>query len=173
MLVPEDSDSFAPLSPEQISEQVISQPPRLGGDEMNLAEFPFALLSDRQPPGLDTIQFSDVIRGRGGERIQRTWIVTASDEFGLPVASDEQVYVALMELTREQGYSSRVVHLTRYDLIKRLGWPDKGGSYKRLKGALDRLLGVTITTRRAFWDKAQQAYVDVGFHIIDDYALYT
>ena len=173
MLVPEDSDSFPPLSPEQISEQVISQPPRIGGDEMNLAEFPFALLSDRQPAGLDTIQFSDVIRGRGSERIQRTWIVTASEEFGLPVASDEQVYVALMELTREQGYSSRVVHLTRYDLIKRLGWPDKGGSYKRLKGALDRLLGVTITTKRAFWDKAQQTYVDVGFHIIDDYALYT
>ncbi len=173
MLVPEDSDIFASLSLDQISEQVILQPPRVGGDEMNLAEFPFALLSDRQLPGLDTIEFSDVIRGKGGGQVERTWIVTASEEFGLPVASDEQVYVALMEVTREQGYSSRVVHLTRYDLIKRLGWPDKGGSYKRLKGALDRLLGVTITTKRAFWDKAQQSYVDVGFHIIDDYALYS
>ncbi len=172
MPVPEDSLNFPFGQGEGRSQRVILQPPRLGGDEMNLAEFPFALLSDRQLAGLNTLEFSDTIRGKGGQRVERTWIVTGGEEFGLPVASDEQVYVALMEVTREQGYSSRVIHLTRYELIKRLGWPDKGGSYKRLKGALDRLLAVTITARQAFWDKTEQSYVDVGFHIIDDYALY-
>lgn len=173
MPVPEDSLNLAVNRQQESFDQVALEPPRVGGDEMNLAEFPFTLLSDRQPPGLNTIQFSDTIRGKDGQQVQRTWIVTGGEEFGLPVASDEQVYVALMEITREQGYAHRVIHVTRYELIKRLGWPEKGGSYKRLKGALDRLLGVTITAKQAFWDKVEQSYVDVGFHIIDDYALYS
>ena len=168
----EDSPQFVGPYEEDASKQVALEPVRLGGDELNLAEFPFALLTDRQPHDVDTIEFSDVIKGKDGKKITRTWILTGSEEFGLPLASDEQVYVALMELTREQGFASRVIHLTRYELIKRLGWPDKGGSYGRLKGCLNRLLGVTITAQQAFWDKTKQRYVDVGFHVIDDYALY-
>jgi len=172
MAIPQDELEFAAKRAGESRSQVVIRPPRLGGDEMNLAEFPFALLADRQPDGVESIQFSDTIRGKGGESVERSWIVTGGEEFGLPVASDEQVYVALMEVTREQNYANRVIHITRYDLIHRLGWPDKGGSYRRLKAALDRLLGVTITAQQAFWDKARQSYVDVGFHIIDDYALY-
>jgi len=172
MTIPQDDLEFAAKRAAESRSQVVIRPPRLGGDEMNLAEFPFALLSDRQPDGVESIQFSDTIRGKDGESVERSWIVTGGEEFGLPVASDEQVYVALMEVTREQDYADRVIHLTRYELIHRLGWPDKGGSYHRLKAALDRLLGVTITAKQAFWDKARQSYVDVGFHIIDDYAFY-
>jgi len=173
MTIPSDDLEFAARRAGESRSQVVIRPPRLGGDEMNLAEFPFALLSDRQPDGVESIQFSDTIRGKGGESVERAWIVTGGEEFGLPVASDEQVYIALMEVTREQNYANRVIHLTRYDLIHRLGWPDKGGSYRRLKAALNRLLGVTITAKQAFWDKSRQSYVDVGFHIIDDYALYS
>ncbi len=172
MAIPQDELEFAAKRAGESRSQVVIRPPRLGGDEMNLAEFPFALLADRQPDGVESIQFSDTIRGKDGQSVERIWIVTGSDEFGLPLASDEQVYVALMEITREQNYANRVIHLTRYELIHRLGWADKGGSYHRLKAALDRLLGVTITARQAFWDKSRQSYVDVGFHIIDDYALY-
>ena len=146
--------------------------PRLGGDEMNLAEFPFALLADRHPAGVATLEFTDTIIGKGGEQVTRVWTVTGAEEFGLPLAADEAVYVALMEVTREQGFQSRTLHLTRYDLIHRLGWPDKGQSYHRLHAALDRLLGVTITAQRAFFDRRQQRYVDVGFHILDDYVLF-
>lgn len=146
--------------------------PRIGRDEMNLAEFPFALLSDRAPEGVNTIQFEDTVEGKDGLLVKRSWTVTGGEKFGLPLAADEQVYVVLMEVTKEHGFDQRTIPITRYDLIKRLGWPNKGESYRRLREALDRLLGVTITARRAFWDKAKQRYVDVGFHIIDDYALY-
>jgi len=148
-----------------------SIPLRVGRDEMNLAEFPFALLSDRHPKGPNTVVFTDTIRGEGGQ-VERVWTVTGSDEFGLPLASDELVYVALMEVTKEQGFAGRTIYITRYDLIKRLGWPDKGQSYTRLQSSLDRLLGVTIKAERAFWDNNKRRYVDVGFHIIDDYAIY-
>ena len=123
---------------------------------MNLAEFPFALLADRHPKGLETVIFSDVITGRDGEQVERVWTVTGSEEFGLPLASDELVYVALMEVTKEQGFRNRTIYITRYDLIKRLGWADKGDSYKRLQQALDRLLSVTIKAERAFWDNKKK-----------------
>jgi len=145
---------------------------RLGRDEMNLAEFPFAVLANRVPEGVSTLKFEDTVEGKDGKLVRRVWTVIGGDEVGLPVAGDEQVYVALMEITREQGFDQRTISITRYDMIKRLGWPDKGESYKRLRAALDRLLSVTIKSEKAFWDKAKQRYVDVGFHIIDDYALY-
>ncbi len=147
-------------------------PVRLGSDELNLAEFPFTLLSDRRPAGLTSLEFTDTIRGPEREPVTRIWTVTGAEEFGLPLAGDEEIYVALMEITREQGFASRTLHLTRYDLLQRLGWPDKGGSYRRLHAGLDRLLGVTITAQRGFYDRRKQRYVDVGFHIIDDYLLY-
>lgn len=146
--------------------------PRLGRDEMNLAEFPFTLLSDRTPEGENVVKFEDTIEGKDGKQIQRRWTVIGGEGLGLPLAGDEQVYVALMEVTREQGFDQRTIFITRYDLIKRIGWPDKGDSYRRLRDALDRLLSVTIKAERAFWDKSKERYVDVGFHIIDDYALY-
>ena len=34
-------------------------PRRVGRDELNLAEFPIALLAERVPPGLKTITFED------------------------------------------------------------------------------------------------------------------
>jgi hypothetical protein len=160
--VPEDEDISLIPSPA----------PRVGRDEMNLAEFPFALLSDRAPEGFTTVKFEDTVEGKDGKLVRRAWTVTGGEQFGLPVAGDEQVYVALMEISKESGFDQRTVPLTRYDLIKRLGWAHKGDSYRRLHDSLDRLLAVTIKAERAFWDKAAQRYVDVGFHIIDDYALY-
>src|SRR5512136_1845050 len=96
---------------------------RIGRDEMNLAEFPFALLSKRVPPGLNEIRFSDTIRGPSGQPVERRWVLTASPKHGLPVAADELVYVALMEATKEQGFNSRVVHTSRQDLARRMGLP--------------------------------------------------
>ena len=145
---------------------------RLASDELNLVEFPFALLSDRQRPDGNTLVFSDEIRGADGQPVTRLWTVTGAEEFGLPTATDELVYLVLTEVTRAAGFQSPKVHFTRYDLLKRLGWPDKGSSYTRLHRALDRLLGVTITAIRAFYDRAAHTYVDVGFHILDDYALF-
>lgn len=145
---------------------------RLASDELNLVEFPFALLSDRQRPDSNTLVFSDEIRGPDGQPVTRLWTVTGADEFGLPTAADELVYLVLTEITRADGFRSPKVHFTRYDLVKRLGWPDKGSSYTRLHRALDRLLGVTITAIRAFYDRTARTYVDVGFHILDDYALF-
>jgi len=144
---------------------------RVGRDEMNLAEFPFALLSKRVPSGVSEIRFSDAIRGPSGVLVERRWTVTGSPKHGLPVAADEPVYVALMEATKEQGFKSRIIYTSRQDLARRIGLPHGGAAYRQIKASLDRLVGVNIHAENAFWDPDKRAYGTVSFGLLDDYVL--
>lgn len=137
--------------------------PRLGKDELNLSEFPFAMLHSRPPRNAPlTLEFRD------GDR---EWTVEGSARYGLPMAPDIEAYVVLMEMTREQGFPVQV-EFCRRDLIKRLGWDPNGRSYERLTLSLDRLVGVTIRTRNAFYDASQRRWASKeAFHILERYKI--
>ena len=141
-----------------------------GRDEMNLAEFPFA--SIQYQGGEKTMVFSDTISGKDGQPVERCWTVTGSDAYGLPVAGDVDIAIALLALSQEQGMKSREVLFSRYDLLQIMGWDNRGRNYGRIKDGLDRLTGTTIKAERAFYDKQKQAYLSRSFHIIDDYDLW-
>ena len=82
----------------------------IGRDEMNLAEFPIALLADRTQAGQKTLYFEDE-HGR--------LTVTGSDAYGLPTATDTDVIVALIYLTKQRNNFRDVkVNFSRYELIK-------------------------------------------------------
>jgi len=97
-----------------------------GRDEMNLAEFPIAALTDYVPRGQNTIRFADA---------SGSLMVTGSDAYGLPTAADADVVVALIQLTkRRNGFQAPAVHFSRAELIEILGWPESGKSYRCLTG---------------------------------------
>jgi hypothetical protein len=83
-----------------------------GRDELNIAEMPIALISERAPSGVTSLVFENqfgklTVRGAEG--------------LGLPTAGDNDVIVALMQLTREKnGFTSPVVPFSRYELLKLL-----------------------------------------------------
>ena len=139
-------------------------------DEMNLVEFPFILLSKRNEDQ-KTIEFTDWTMANG-ESAKREWIVTGSDKYGLPTASDEELYIALMKVSKDTNFQSRRVPIVRYQLAKLMGWRLDGKSYERIEQGLDRLSGVRIKAKNAFWDNEKKKYVTVNFGIIDDYYLY-
>jgi hypothetical protein len=139
-------------------------------DEMNLVEFPFILLSKRNEDQ-KTIEFNDWTIANG-ETAKREWIVTGSDKYGLPTASDEELYIALMKVSKDIDFRSRRVPIVRYQLAKLMGWRLDGKSYERIEQGLDRLSGVRIKAKNAFWDNEKKKYVTVNFGIIDDYYLY-
>ena len=153
-------------------EQPYLPTPANGKDEMNLAEFPFALLSKRMSVGKKTIEFNDTIKGRGGKLTKREWIVTGSDRFGLPRAGDEELYIALMKMTKDSNFQSRTIDFTKYKLMRIMGWSDQGKNYLRIEEGLKRLKGVSIYAKNAFWDNEAKAYATVSFGIIDNFALY-
>ncbi len=144
----------------QHAEPSLIQPVSLiGRDEMNLAEFPIALLADRVPKGQKTLYFEDK-HGR--------LTVTGSDAYGLPTAADTDVIVALIYLTKiKTDFSDVKVNFSRYELIKLLNWQDEGGSYKRLDQSFNRWSGVLLVYDKCWWNNRLKCYTDAKLHIID------
>jgi hypothetical protein len=144
-----------------------------GRDELNLAEFPIALLADRPPRGIKTVEFKDRIYDRGaGREIDRKLTITGSDRYGLPTALDDEVILGLIQLTKlANGFTDRAVKFKRYELTALLGWPIDGRSYRRIADSLNRWLGVTLHYENAWWDKRLKTWVTRGFHIIDNFEL--
>src|SRR3954454_14734210 len=156
----------------QTSEEAAKESPAISTnskDEMNLAEFPIALLTDRVPKGLKTIESRDeFFDERTKKVIVRRRVITASDKYGLPTAKDDEVILGLIQLTREaNNFTERTVIFSRGELIDLLRWPHKGQSYKRLALSLDRWTSVFLSYEKAWYDKARKSWVDEKFHVID------
>ena len=137
-------------------------------DEMNLAEFPLAALSDRLPEDQKTLTFEDTVFDRGrGEPVVRRLTISASDKYGLPTSLDDEVILGLVQLTNARGFADRKVHFTRRELIRTLGWRDHSSSYARVKESLERWLAVTLYYDKAWWSKDEQCWVSEAFHILE------
>src|SRR3954453_9168302 len=75
-----------------------------GRDELNLAEFPITLLRDRVPDGCKTLVFEDkVFDQQAGEIVTPKLTATGSNAPGVPTAVDDEVFVALHQLTKLSG----------------------------------------------------------------------
>ena len=136
-----------------------------GKDEMNFAEFPIALLTDKVPKGQKLIKFEDEIFDEKRKRIvTRRRIIEGSEEFGLPTATDDLVILALIQLTKLKGdFAKREVEFTRLELIKLLGWADEGRSYERIKLSLLRIKAVNYVYDNAWWDSRQKMWTTQSF----------
>ena len=131
----------------------------VGRDEMNLAEFPIALLSDRAPSDVKTIEY---------ETSNGLLTITGSDDFGLPMASDSEVILALIQITRmKNNFTNPHVRFTLHELHQLLGWPSSGHYYKRAVEALQRWVGVTLRYHMSFWDNEKKKRINANFHILE------
>lgn len=166
-----DAESSAvPVSP-NVPQAVKPLPIKISRDEMNLAEFPLTVLSKRVDPSVKTLEFSDSVKGKNGDVINRKWIITGADKFGLPTSSDDEVLLGLLKLTADDGLRSQKVYFTRYELLRVLRWTTEGRSYSRLQNALDRLSGVRIKATNAFYDNETKLHSTRNFGIIDAYEI--
>lgn len=143
---------------------------RISKEEMNIAEYPITLLSGTVPKGIKKIEYTDWITS-GGKQKQLRWVVSGSEDHGLPIGGDQDIYVAIMETWREQGFRDREIRIESiYQMLKKIGLPDNKQNYDRFRKALNRLTGIFITTENAFWDKEGKRYIEKrGFHLFEGY----
>ncbi|MGE3818774.1 MAG: replication initiator protein A [Isosphaeraceae bacterium] len=142
-------------------------------DELNLAEFPIAALTDRVPDGQTTLVFEDRLERRDSPPIVRRLTIMGTHKHGLPTSLDDEVLVGLIQLTkRRNNFTDPKVQFSRYELIELLGWPQSGQSYKRIEEALHRWVGVLLMYENAWWDNAAKSWVDENFHVLDNVTLY-
>lgn len=145
----------------------------VGRDEMNIAEFPISLLCDRAPKGQNEIEFKDkIFDPQTGHELIRNLTITAPEKYGLPTSTDDDVILALLQLTKQQNNFTRPeVQFTRLQLIEMLGWADKGASYSRIIQSLDRWSSTHLKYRNAWWDNEGRRWTNGAFHIIDEYKI--
>ena len=150
-------------------------PRAVSKDEMNLLEYCIFSATNRIDRKSKSLIFEDTVYGRGdlrGRKIKRKLTIAFSAEYGRPTARDDLVLLAMMKASRDQGFESQQVYFTRYELLKTLRWPDNGQSYERIDQAFNRIIGTHLIWDNAFWDKAEQSWVDRKFNLIQDANLY-
>jgi len=140
-----------------------------GTDELNICEFPLASTGRAASKGQTSLVFEDEIKDRGsGEMVKRKLIVLANEKYGLPTPADSDVLLVLMHLTNTRnGFSDPIVQFTRYELVKFLGWPLCGKSYRRLDESLNRFVNVTLNYNRAWWSRDVKRWQSKSFHILE------
>ena len=130
-----------------------------GKDELNLSEFPIAVVAEAARPGQLRLEYVDSIHDRStGGMVERRMTVHATEEWGLPAAQDDEVMVGLLQLTYLAGWPKRIC-FTRYQLCKLLRWSVGGASYRRIYRALHRFSTTTYNYRYGWRDKANQEWV--------------
>lgn len=148
------------------------RPRTLTKDELNLAEYPFALPCLRAPKGCTEIRTLEMGLDVSGRPIQREWTVHPS-HLGLPLALDEEVFLGLVHLLHQQTqFKDRHIQFTQHHLFSILGWGGGQWAYERLEQSLVRLKGSLIQCKDSFWDHKGKCYVSRGFSLIDNFALY-
>ena len=166
-------DDWEPPLPSDEVEEGTSSQDTGWKDELNLAEFPIAALTDRIPDGQTTLVYEDKLERRDSPPIVRRLTIMGTHKHGLPTPLDDEVLVGLIQLTkRRSNFTDAKVQFSRYELIELLGWPQSGQSYKRIEEALHRWVGVLLMYENAWWDNVAKSWVDENFHVLDNVTLY-
>lgn len=154
-------------SPEQAKQGEVLQ----GVDELNLAEFPLAAISQRLET--KTVVFDDEVFDRDlGRSVPRRLTLSGSDRYGLPTAADDDVLLACIQISKLGNFSDPKVIFSRYEILKLLGWRDETRNYRRVAESLRRWKGLTVYSDKAFFDKKASSWVNRDFGIIDNLSIY-
>jgi hypothetical protein len=139
-----------------------------GRDELNLAEFPIAAIGSRLDPSIKTIRFEDKMVDKStGQLIHRQLTISASDKYGLPTAADDEVLLALLQMSRLQKFATPQVTFTITQLLTILGWEQTTYNRRRVQEAINRWTGVTLYYENAWRDKKSGQWVDASLHLIE------
>jgi hypothetical protein len=143
--------------------------PTNGWDEMNLAEIPFFVLTDRVAKRGETRIKHECTIFVNGKPVAQQWIINGSQEFGLPTAADARTYLALLRLTEDRNsFHEPRVEFTRLELIELLGLPNDGRSYQRIDQSLLRLRNLSFDFINSWWDQRQRKLTTCSFSLLSD-----
>jgi hypothetical protein len=141
--------------------------------EMNLAEFPIAILSKHLPKALKSIEYEDTITGKDGKEVPRKWKVSPSSEYGFGSSEIIRTLFELFQIWKESEFKTRSIPFQSvYNLVRRLGLQDAAPNYERIRRDLNALVGILIEAKNAFWDNEKKAYVDKTFHLFESMSSY-
>jgi len=139
-------------------------------EEISLAEFPITTMAQRRP-GVTEASFEEFFGlDEQGAPIYRKWTIVGSEKYGLPIAGDEDIYVALMKMLEQHDFNERVIACTRYQICQFLRLEPDGKLYRRIADAFYRFRHTSFVAQNVFRDPANGALIrHETFGIIDSF----
>jgi len=147
-----------------------SQSTSQGIDGLNLVEFPLSVLSTKVPDGVKTLEFQET-KLVDGSPLHQKLTITGSDKYGLPTITHHKLLVALLQIFNARGdFKNPRIEFTRYELLKKIGWPDDAHYYRVARDALKIWKGVNLYYENAWWVDGK--FKTKGFSLIDDFEIF-
>ncbi len=134
--------------------------------EPNFEEAPlFTIKGRNRKEGVAEVRSSIITPD--GRRLEQLWRVSASRDYELPGAFDQDVFVALHKLLQRRGGmpSDGKVRFSLYEIIEIMGKPKKGRTYHEVRESLLRMASTTIHSKNALYRGDTESYENETFHL--------
>lgn len=134
--------------------------------ESNFEEYPLFNFTTRGK-GATSHEFEKRTEGRDGLGHRRLWKVMPSAELGTPGGTDQDVYLAVLELLERKGGmpDDGKLDFTLYELLSILRWSDAGNNYKLLRNCLRRISVTSIESSQAFYSADTESFITDTFKL--------
>lgn len=134
--------------------------------ESNFEEYPLFNFATRGK-SIESYEFAKWTQGRDGIGLRKVWRVMPSAELGAPGSTDQDVYLAVLELLERKGGmpESGEFEFTLYELLAILGWSDAGNNYRLLRRSLRRISVTSVESEQAFYSKETESLLTDTFKL--------
>lgn len=128
--------------------------------EINLEELPLFLFQARGRTAQRILESRDTILLDSGERLEKYFKVTGSEEFGLPGPSDRDVYLAVIRLMQRSGGMppDGRVGFSLYEILNVLGITDGANNYANIRRSIDRIGATLVYAENGFYNRQGEIF---------------
>lgn len=136
-----------------------------GVDELNLAEFPIGILSQR-PVGSKITYVNTLIDKERNEKIERSLTLQAPEGYQLPSIFDSNVILALLQL-KDRISEDGTQEFSLREVARIMGISGCGANTNRIKKALDIYFNIDLEYKNAWYDRYKNEWRSVKFRVIN------
>ncbi len=113
--------------------------------------------------------YERVIRAEEGLELKKTWIVVPSGMYGCPAGSDQDVFVAVLELVERRGGMppDGRIETSYTELLRILGKRDTAQNRRAVRESLMRIHFTGIESRDSFYSRETDSFITDTFRIWD------
>lgn len=128
--------------------------------EINLEELPLFLFQARGRTAQKVLEARDTVLLDSGERLEKYFKVTGSDEFGLPGPNDRDVYLAVIRLVQRLGGMppDGRVGFSLYEILNVLGRTDGANNYANIRRSIDRIGATLVYAENGFYNRQGEIF---------------
>jgi hypothetical protein len=136
--------------------------------EVNFLTFPYFSLWDKDLNERRKLELTITTR-RNNLTEEIYWGVYAHQDYGFPGPFDKKVHMAIEQIISELPLPiSNPIPLGSFrSIASRMGLSGNGVTIRNIKKSLERIVHTAINSKKAFYDKSRNRWIESSFHLYD------